>query len=266
MTTKITGFKKLGRIKRKTLLYKSGVEYADYCINAVEGCSHGCRIPCYAMLMKKRFGSIDSYKEWTTPKIVSNALELLDKEIPKLKSKIKAVYLSFMTDSFMYQQPEVAELTLKIIEKLNENKIRSIILTKGLLPEALADKKKYGTNNEYGITLISLDEKFRKKYEPGSAPYEERIKALKYLSDQGLKTWVSIEPYFTPNIISQDLNKILESIKFVDRIVFGRANYNPTVTSYLKYNGDFYKNCVKTVKKHWQKINKNKPYIKKGTV
>jgi len=58
------------KIIRKTLLYKSGVEYADYCINHVEGCSHGCKYPCYAMMMKKRCGIIKNYNDWIKPKIV----------------------------------------------------------------------------------------------------------------------------------------------------------------------------------------------------
>ena len=40
-------------IKRKSLLYKSGVEYADYSLNHAEGCSHGCNFPCYAMMIKR---------------------------------------------------------------------------------------------------------------------------------------------------------------------------------------------------------------------
>jgi len=64
----------LKKIKRKTLLYKSGVEYADYGLNHVEGCSHGCRYPCYAMMLKKRTGQVKTYDEWIQPKIVGNAL------------------------------------------------------------------------------------------------------------------------------------------------------------------------------------------------
>jgi len=45
-------------ITRKSLLYKTAVEYGDYTINHVEGCSHGCRYPCYAMMMAKRFGKV----------------------------------------------------------------------------------------------------------------------------------------------------------------------------------------------------------------
>ena len=52
-----------------------------------------------------------------------------------------------------------------------------------------------------------------------------RIDALKRLHDAGCKTWVSVEPYPTPNLIEQDLGKILEVIDFTDRIIFGRTNY-----------------------------------------
>ena len=72
-------------IERKTMLYKTGVEYGDYTINHVQGCAHGCKFPCYAMMMAKRFGKAKTYEEWCEPKLVSNALEILDKEIPKLK-------------------------------------------------------------------------------------------------------------------------------------------------------------------------------------
>ena len=71
-----------GYIQRKSMLYKTGVEYGDYTMNHVLGCSHGCKFPCYAYMMKKRFGQISSYEEWIEPHLVSNTLELLDKEIP----------------------------------------------------------------------------------------------------------------------------------------------------------------------------------------
>lgn len=233
----------LPRILRKTLLYRSGVEYADYCINHIEGCSHGCTFPCYAMLMKIRRGIIKDYKEWIQPKIVSNSLELLDKEIPKYKHKIKSVHLCFTTDPFMYGYPEVADLTLKIIERLNKDNIHCTVLTKGIYPEVLIDTKKYGNDNEYGITLVSLDERFRRRFEPYSASYEDRIKSLNYLHNKGLKTWVSVEPYPTPNFISQDLREILEEVSFVDKIIFGKLNYNAKSMHFE----DFYHDCIKIV-------------------
>lgn len=250
-------------ILRKTLLYQSGVEYADFCINHVEGCAHGCRFPCYAMMMKKRCGIIKNYKEWLQPKIVDNALELLDKEIPKYKHKIKFVHLCFSTDPFMYKYPEVADLTLKIIKRLNKDNIRCTILTKGIYPKVLVNTKKYGENNEYGITIVSLDERFKKRFEPYSAPYKDRIKSLKYLHKKGLKTWISMEPYPTPNLVKQGLRKILKEVSFVDKIIFGKLNYNVKSTQF-GYNGDFYHNCAEMVVE-FCKNNGIEHHIKYGT-
>ena len=221
-----------GYIERKSMLYKTGVEYGDYTMNHVLGCTHGCKYPCYAFLQKKRFGQVSSYEEWLEPYLVSNTLEILDKEIPRLKSKIKYVQICFTTDPFMYGYSEIEEMSLAAIKKLNDAGIKCTVLTKGLLPIALA---KCSKENEYGITFISLDEAYRERIEPGAAPYKERLEALKALHDQGCKTWVSVEPYPTPNLIEQDLNAILEAISFTDKIIFGRTNYSKEISSYRQH-------------------------------
>lgn len=225
------------------MLYKTGVEYGDYTMNHVLGCSHGCKYPCYAFMMKRRFGKVTSYEDWIQPKIVSNTLELLDEEIPRLKDKIKSVQLCFATDPFMYGYEEIINLSLLAIEKLNSAGIRCSVLTKGKLPKKLASLSK---NNEYGITLVSLDEQYRQKMEPGSAPYQARIESLKFLHEQGYKTWVSVEPYPTPNLISQKLSSILATIQFVNKIIFGRTNYSKEVSSYPNCK-DFYNACAAQV-------------------
>ena len=180
------------------------------------------------------------------PKIVANALELLNEEIPKYKHKIHSVHLCFSTDPFMYRYPEVSNLTLKIIERLNTDNIRCVVLTKGIYPKDLIDAKKYGKYNEYGVTIVSLNEGFKRRFEPYSAPYKDRIKSLTFLHDLGLKTWVSMEPYPTPNLARQDLLRILEEISFVDKIIFGKLNYN-TTSSQFGDGKDFYENCANTV-------------------
>lgn len=216
-------------IVRKSMLYKTGVEYGDYTMNHVQGCAHGCTYPCYAMLMARRFGRVSSYEDWCEPRLVSNTLDLLDREIPRLKPKIRTVHLCFTTDPFMYGYDEVSAMSVEAMRKLNEAHIPVTALSKGLLPLELAE---LSHDNSYGITLISLDESYREKAEPGAAPYRERIAALKELHDRGCNTWVSIEPYPSPNLIEQDLNEILEEVAFANRIIFGRTNYNRVVSSY----------------------------------
>lgn len=253
---KITKF-----MTRKTLIYKTAVEYGDYTINHVQGCSHGCLYPCYAFLMAKRFGKVKSYEEWIEPCLVENTLELLNKEIPKFKDKIKSLHLCFTTDPFMYEYNEISEMSFEIIKRLNDNKIKCTALTKGVLPIELA---KLSDENEYGITLISLNEDFRKKIEPHSAKYRDRINSLYQLHLAGCKTWVSIEPYPTPNIIDQDFNEILNAVSFVDKIIFGRTNYNSEITRY-KNHKTFYNELSQLVIDFCE--TKNIQYhIKAGTI
>ncbi len=54
------------------------------------------------------------------------------------------------------------------------------------------------------------------------------------MCDAGLKTWVSLGLYPTPNIFDQDLDALLESINFVNKIIFGKWNYNPEVNGHAE--------------------------------
>lgn len=236
-----------GTIQRKTMLYQTGVEYGDYTMNHVLGCAHGCNYPCYAYLQKKRFGQVKSYENWCEPYLVSNTIDLLKNEIPRYKKKIQSVHLCFTTDPFMYEYDEIAQMSLKSIELLNKNGIKCTVLTKGILPLELADELKYSRENEYGITLVSLNESFRENMEPNTSSYEDRINALERLSKMGYKTWVSMEPYPTPNICEQDLSSILEKISFVDKIIFGRMNYNANVSNGYPTHKEFYNKHAKEV-------------------
>lgn len=230
-------------IERKSMLYQTRVEYGDYTMNHVQGCAHGCKYPCYAFLLKKRFGHIKDYENWIEPVLVSNTLELLDKEIPRLREKIQSVQLCFTTDPFMEGYPEVSQISIAAIRKLNDSGIKCTTLTKGLSPIELAE---LSSENEYGITLITLDETYREQMEPGAAPCEERLTALRALHEAGCKTWVSMEPYPTPNMVEQNLNELLDAVSFTDRIIFGRTNYSKIVSSYEGHK-HFYNECAAKV-------------------
>jgi len=168
--------------------------------------------------------------------------------------------------------PEVKDLTLKIIERLNKEHIKVTTLTKGVYPEDILDKKRFLPENEYGITLVSLNDKFKEQYEPFSAPYRERIDSLKALAQAGLNTWVSMEPYPTPELdkTAQNITDVLEEIRFVKKIIFGKLNYN-RMASYRgnsipvwKNNEDFYKEMAEQVINFCQN-NGIKYHIKSGT-
>jgi len=181
-----------------------------------------------------------------------------------------------MSDPFMYDFqkkdliPEIKKLTLKIIEKLNTNNIRVTILTKGFYPNEILENNQLLLTNEYGITLVSLNEKFRNKFEPYSAPFEKRIESLKKLSERGLSTWVSMEPYPTPELDDYAIyiERLLEKISFVNKIIFGKLNYRRlggySKQSHWKNNEEFYKKIVQKIIR-FCKENNIKYHIKEGT-
>ena len=230
-------------MKRKSLIYKTGVEYGDYTLNHVEGCSHGCKYPCYAFLMKRRFGKVKDYSEWIKPCIVENTLNLLSSELPRYQDRINILHLCFTTDPFMYHYPDIQALSLEVLRRANAANVRCSVLTKGILPIELAELP---LRNEYGITVVSLSESFREEYEPGAAPIQDRITSLEDLANRGCYTWVSIEPFPTPNIHEQDLLELLHRVSFADKIIFGRLHYNKAVSQFKGYQ-KFYNECAKVV-------------------
>lgn len=251
----------LGHIDRKTMLYQTKVEYGDWAMNHVQGCSHGCQYPCYAFLMARRFGRVKTREEWLQPCIVDNTLDLLRKELPKHRDKIERVQLCFTTDPFMVGYPEVGRMSIDAIELINEYDIPCVVLTKGVLPRELAKLSKI---NQYGITLVSLDEGYREEAEPGAASIDDRLAALKALGDAGCETWVSIEPYPTPNVHEQELQPILDAVSFTDRIVFGRTHYDKRTSSYERRDAFYRVAAEKTGA--FCKMNGIDCHIKKGTL
>jgi DNA repair photolyase len=211
------------RIRRKSLLYRSGLGF--WCVNHVQGCAHGCRYPCYASLMARRYGRARSEADWRRPRLVANAVELLERELAQKRERIEVVHLCLTTDPFMAGYPEVAAASLALVESLNRHGVRASVLTKGVLPAELAQPR-FDRRNTLGISLVSLDEGFRRRFEPGAAPYRERIASLAQLHAAGCRTLVHIEPYPTPSIVRQDLAPLLEAVAFVDELYFGGWNYS----------------------------------------
>jgi DNA repair photolyase len=231
-------------VRRKSLLYRSGLGF--WCVNHAQGCAHGCKYPCYAFLVARHYGRAKDEADWRRPRLVENAIALLERELSRKRDRIDVVHLCLTTDPFMVGYPEVTALSLAIIECLNAHDVRASVLTKGVLPPELADAR-FDRGNTLGMSLVSLDEGFRQRFEPGAAPYRERIAGLARLHAAGCHTLVHIEPYPTPNIVRQEIGPLLEAVAFVDELFFGGWNYSPLAGA-SPQRDSFYREQARTVR------------------
>jgi DNA repair photolyase len=191
-------------IESKSIITKTGIPGADYVINPYVGCSHSC-FYCYARFMKRFTGYREDWGEFVDVKI--NAPDL----IPELSSKYtgKNILLSSVTDPYLPLEREY-KLTRHIIEKLIPIQPFLSILTKSDLVLRDLDLLKQFENCEVGFSFSTLDENLRKKVEPCSSPVKNRIKALREVHNQTIKTYVFISPIL-PHLTSW--RSIIESTR-----------------------------------------------------
>ncbi len=185
-----------------------------YAINHSRGCSHGCMYPCYARRILK-----SAYEDWIVPQIFKDAPEIVEREIMR-NPNVEDVELCFTTDPFMVGQPEMHDISNKLIDVITRYGAGVTVLTKGDLTEAASHPQV-----KYGISLISLSESFRRKWEPGALPYAERIAGLKARHDAGQPTWVSIEPFPPADRAENGILELMDNLQWVDKAVLGRWNY-----------------------------------------
>jgi DNA repair photolyase len=195
-------------------------EYSELAANLYRGCAHGCTY-CYApsATFRKR-------EDFYIATVRDDVLEKFRKDVLELEKKgeTRPILLSFTTDP--YQPLDVEkQLTRKAITLLHNHGLKVEILTKGGKRserdfDLLSKKPEL---SRYGVTLVFTNEKMRKEVEPGAAPTNERIEALKKAYGKGIYTFVSLEPVWDP---VQTLEIIDLTHDFVDLYKVGKLNYN----------------------------------------
>lgn len=180
----------MAEIKAKTILTKSKLPEADYCINPYVGCSHGCHY-CYARFMKRFTEHInDEWGKFVDAKI--NAPEVLSRELGRNPKKGTAL-IGSVTDAY---QPAEAKfkLTRRILEALLRYDFPVSILTKSDLVLRDLDLLAQFSECEVGLTITALDDKVRRIFEPRTSSPKKRIEALQKLHETGIKTYTFIGP------------------------------------------------------------------------
>ena len=84
--------------------------------------------------------------------------------------------------------------TRQAIKVLIENELPFTIITKSDLVIRDIDLFKDYKWCRVGVTISSLDERFRRLLEPNTASYPQRIAVLETLKDYGVSNYLSCEP------------------------------------------------------------------------
>jgi DNA repair photolyase len=208
---------------RTTIIYEPqgrAREYAELAANLYRGCDHGC-VYCYAPLATRK-----DRLTFHNPNVRSNVIQKFWKDAIALSQvgEKRSILLSFTTDPYQ-KLDETEKLTRKAIEILHSLNLRVSILTKGGKRserdfDLLSAKPDL---SEYGATLVFTNEQERLKIEPFAAPTKERISSLKKAHEQGIRTYVSLEPVWESE---QTLELIEDTSDFVDFYKVGKLNYH----------------------------------------
>lgn len=210
----------INEVSCKGILTKSNLPEVDYCINPYIGCMHKC-VYCYASFMR-RFTGHKGQKWGSFLDIKVNAAEVLGKQ--RLSKKKKGtILIGSVTDAYQAIERKYG-LTRKILEALVGQGFPISILTKSSLVTRDIDLFGRMEDIEVGITITSLDDRASRIFEAGASLPRERIKALAFLKESGIKTYAFIGPIL-PGVT--DLRKILEEVEGkVDFVMFESLNLN----------------------------------------
>ncbi len=198
----------------KTILQKTKPDmtswfYNDYNMNLYRGCSHGCiycdsRSLCYG---------IDDF-DHIMPK--KSALAILESELVKKRFK-GIVAMGSMSDPYNPLESAL-ELTRDSLKLLIKYGFGVSIITKS--DRILRDLDLLIQLNKHqsvivNITITTADDELQKKLEPFSSTTIERFKAIKTLTDNGIKAGVTLMPVLP--FINDDEKNLLDLIELAKR-------------------------------------------------
>jgi DNA repair photolyase len=199
-------------INAKSILTKSNLPEADYCINPYVGCAHQC-VYCYARFMRRFTSHTDPWGTFVDVKV--NAVELIKKKSKLLHEQTGTVILGSVTDAYQPLEKKY-ELTRGILKELQDTNLTVSILTKSSLVTRDIDLLKKIKNVKVGITITTMDDHIRRMIEPGASSVDKKIEALKMLHSNGIKTYVFIGPII-PQVTN--IEEIFSSVKgYTDEI------------------------------------------------
>lgn len=189
-----------------SVLSRSGLPASSHAITPFIGCTHAC-LYCYAEFMK-RFCGVDA--DWGTFVIVKNSNEA---NLGKKLSRKDSVLIGSVTDAYQLLEKKFCKMP-NILRMLKDCEAHVEILTKSSLVLRDIELLKKMRDVTIGISIGFLDNDFRKAVESGASSIEARLDSLRQLHEAGIRTYLSIAPFFPGITDPRDI--FSRSYQFVD--------------------------------------------------
>ncbi len=202
-----------------SLLNKTSISGADYCINPYIGCQHSCDY-CYARFMKRQTRHKEPWGAFVDVKI--NAPQILSKQLAGARRGL--VLISTVTDPYQPVERKY-EITRMVLERLVRHRFQISVLTKSPLVVRDIDILRKSNECEVGLTLTALDDDVRKAFELMAPSVEERLTALETLAMARIRTYAFIGPML-PYLTEKTLEMLLRRLRFagVRKVLVDRLN------------------------------------------
>ncbi len=197
----------LHKISRKFLPFSWGA-------NPYRGCEHSCPY-CFARYTHEYLGYNKDAEFDNKILVKMNAAEVLEKELSRKTWKGEPVSLGSVCDPYQPAEKK-SEITRQVLKVFAKHRTPLFVCTKSNLIlrdiDLLSEMAKT-SNLMVNITLTTLDENICKKIEPRASSANERLDAIRQLSDAGITVGVLFMPIFP--YLTDSVGSINQTIKAV---------------------------------------------------
>lgn len=197
----------------KSLVSPSKLPGTDFVINPYIGCPHKC-VYCYAEFMK-RF--TDHTEDW------GDFLDIKEPEKPLPVKRLagKRIVISSVTDPYNAFEKRY-RITRGVLEQLQACAAHITLITKSDLVLRDIDLIGKQADIQVAVSVNSLDDVFRRRFEPRAPDAKRRLSAMRQLNEAGIRTVLFMSPMF-PGIT--DFAEIVEASRtFTDEYWFENLN------------------------------------------
>ena len=160
-------------------------------VNCYRGCIHGCTY-CFARRYHEflGYGAGTDFENKIVVKV--NAPDVLKQDLKRTRLKIPNLEFSFTTDPYLPLEANY-KLTQKCLEVCREFRIRAGVITKSpLVTRDIGLLKSLDATVLFSIPFLTKESS--NPFEPYTPIPEARFRAMKKLSDEGIKVGIGIAP------------------------------------------------------------------------